>query len=251
MIALFASFTLSRIRLARSNCALHVGVADGVERVLLHRDRLRERLAVDGQPRLIRARQRERTVGRRAPEHHARERRDRRVLQIPGEALHAGRHRRGRRTAAPAPAAFFLVGRRIRRSASAGASAAAAPLAPPAAPCRTCAPASAAPFRVRQRAVERPHHLTAAVENLERHLLRRLLQPVGDLRRIRRPRRVGRLEEIRVGRRRDRRAVLPQRRRRRRGCRSRGRAWRSRRRRPRPRCRAPACPAGPFFSGCQ
>ena len=98
MIASFASLTLSRIRLARLELRLHVVVADRVERVLLDRDRLRERLSVHREPRLMRARQRERTVGRRAPQHHALERRHRRALQIPGEVLHADRHRRRRRS---------------------------------------------------------------------------------------------------------------------------------------------------------
>src|SRR5205814_3475606 len=63
--------------------------------------------------RSIGARQRERTVRRRAPQHHALERRHRRVLQIPREPLHASRHRRRRWPAAPAPAAFFFVRRRL------------------------------------------------------------------------------------------------------------------------------------------
>ena len=87
MIASFASLTLSRIWLASSNCACMSASRDRVERMLLHRERLRLRLAVDRQPRLIRARQRQRPVGRRAPQHHAGERRHRRVLQIPGEVF--------------------------------------------------------------------------------------------------------------------------------------------------------------------
>ena len=177
MIALFASFTLSRIRLASSNCSLQVGVADVAPRVLLHRERLRLRAAVDGQPRLIGAGQHRGAVCRRAPEHHAREAHDRLRLQIPAEALDAGRHRRRRRAAAPAPATFFVVvgfsrRRRLRRALQHRGR-------PPVSPARPCASPAAA-VGIRHGAVERPHHLTLGVEDVELQLLRWFLQPVRD-----------------------------------------------------------------------
>ena len=90
---------------------LQVGLGRFVIRVLLHRERLRLRLAVDGEPHLIRAGQRDRTVCRRAPQHHARERNDRLVLQVPREMIQARGDVRRLRTASPAP--FFIVGRQF------------------------------------------------------------------------------------------------------------------------------------------
>ena len=122
----------------------------------------------------------------------------------------------GRRPAASASAAFFLVGRRIgvrirpahrspHRHLSTRTLSTLSTLHRPTCRARPSPRSARAPLNVRMTCA-------AAVENLERHLLRRLLQPVGDLRRVRRARRVGRLEQIRVRRRRHRRAVLPQRR---------------------------------------
>ena len=258
MTALLASLTLSRICSARVNCSLHVGVRRVAQRMLPDHQRLRLRLAVHRQPHLVGARQRLRTVGLRAPQDHPREGHRGGVVEIPVRAIEARGHRRGRRTAASAPAAGAdlpaalrlppparrralqplvaggrwwcgrrLPGRRGRRSFGA-------------APAFAAAAASSR----RRAAVNLLHELSLRVEHLDRHLLGGLPQQVQNRRRPGAADGVGAgLKSMEVGAGRFH-ALLPQRLRCRRGCRSCGRASRSRSSWPRPRRPTPARRAG-------